>query len=280
MKLWKKAVSVLLGFCMMIGGLALAPKMDVRAAGPVQVYVSPGQTVAINKTRNNIYVKDTNGACVPFTAYYYDSNGNKQGERVSSKENDSEYGKMNEAVYADFIYESVRCEQINGDYFVHIYEGEDTHPKKDTPPSDSGGSGSESCHHNFEWVTIQEATAIADAVLAYECTNCGRVTDYMKEPNSAFAQFNKESIASIETAQKDAAVTLDTDIWNSFPGSVLSALSSRPDITLVINYRYEGKRYTVTIPAGSDVLSLIDENGYCGFRTLDSWFGGSELTVG
>ena len=121
MKLWKKAVSVLLGFCMMIGGLALAPKMDVRAAGPVQVYVSPGQTVAINKTRNNIYVKDTNGACVPFTAYYYDSNGNKQGERVSSKENDSEYGKMNEAVYADFIYESVRCEQINGDYFVHIY---------------------------------------------------------------------------------------------------------------------------------------------------------------
>ena len=37
MKLWKKAVSVLLGFCMMIGGLALAPKMDVRAAGPVPV---------------------------------------------------------------------------------------------------------------------------------------------------------------------------------------------------------------------------------------------------
>lgn len=123
-------------------------------------------------------------------------------------------------------------------------------------------------------MTVQEATAIADAVLAYECINCGRVTDYMKEPNTAFAQFNKESIASIETAQKDAAVTLDTDIWNSFPGSVLSALSSRPDITLVINYRYEGKRYTVTIPAGSDVLSLIDENGYCGFRTLDSRFGG------
>lgn len=176
-----------------------------------------------NKTWNNIYVKDSSGACVPFTAYYYDSNGNKQGERVSSKENDSEYGKMNEAVYADFIYESVRCEQINGDYFVHIYEGEDTHPKKDTPPSDSGGSGSESCHHNFEWVTVQEATAIADAVLAYECTNCGRVTDYMKEPNSAFAQFNKESTASIETAQKDAAVTLDTDIWNSFQGSVFKA---------------------------------------------------------
>lgn len=47
-----------------------------------------------------------------------------------------------------------------------------------------------------------------------------------------------------------------------------------------IKYRYEGKRYTVTIPAGSDVFSLIDENGYCGFRTLDSQFGGSELTVG
>ena len=86
MKLWKKAVSVLLGFCMMIGGLALALRMDVRAATlPVQVYVSPGQTVTINKDWTNIYMKDSSGACVPFTAYYYDSNGNKQGERVSSK---------------------------------------------------------------------------------------------------------------------------------------------------------------------------------------------------
>ena len=32
-----------------------------------------------------------------------------------------------------FIYESVRCEQINGDYFVHIYEGEDHPPQKKIP---------------------------------------------------------------------------------------------------------------------------------------------------
>ena len=94
--------------------------------------------------------------------------------RDSSKEYDSEYGKKNESVYADFVYVSVSCEQINGNYFVHIYEEVDSHSKKDTPPSDSGAFNSESCHHNFEWVTVQEATAIADAVLAYECINCGR----------------------------------------------------------------------------------------------------------
>lgn len=43
MKLWKKAVSVLLGFCMMIGGLALAPKMDVRAAGRYRYMSVPGR---------------------------------------------------------------------------------------------------------------------------------------------------------------------------------------------------------------------------------------------
>ena len=34
----------------------------------------------------------------------------------------------------------------------------------------------------------------------------------------------------------------------------------------------------VTIPAGYEVTTLIDENGYCGFRHLDQIFDGNEVT--
>ena len=39
-----------------------------------------------------------------------------------------------------------------------------------------------------------------------------------------------------------------------------------------------GQKYEVTIPAGSDIVSLLDENGYVGFRYLDAVFGGKEIT--
>lgn len=46
---------------------------------------------------------------------------------------------------------------------------------------------------------------------------------------------------------------------------------------LTINYIYENLHYTVTIPAGADLTSLMDENGYIGFRQLDTAYGGRQL---
>lgn len=57
----------------------------------------------------------------------------------------------------------------------------------------------------------------------------------------------------------------------------MDALLLRPDVTLVTNYRYNHVDYTVTIPAGFEADTLVDENGYCGFRYLDQLFSGNEL---
>ncbi len=59
---------------------------------------------------------------------------------------------------------------------------------------------------------------------------------------------------------------------------VTDALMARPDVSLTLNYTYQGIRYTVTIPAGTNASELLDANGYCGFRYLDSLFHGSILT--
>ncbi|MGN0376773.1 MAG: hypothetical protein ACI4ED_03980 [Suilimivivens sp.] len=58
---------------------------------------------------------------------------------------------------------------------------------------------------------------------------------------------------------------------------MLAALAEKPDLNLTINYTYQHKKYTVTIPAGTDVMALLNEEGYCGFRYLDQQFGGKEI---
>lgn len=71
-------------------------------------------------------------------------------------------------------------------------------------------------------------------------------------------------------------IVLDTGNWVSFKGDVYQKLqdSGRP---IQITFRYKGKHYRVDIPAGADLMSLVDENGYCGFMNLMAHFGGTEL---
>ena len=71
-------------------------------------------------------------------------------------------------------------------------------------------------------------------------------------------------------------IVLDTGNWVSFKGDVYQKLqdSGRP---IQITFRYKGKHYRVDIPADADLMSLVDENGYCGFMNLMAHFGGTEL---
>ncbi len=57
---------------------------------------------------------------------------------------------------------------------------------------------------------------------------------------------------------------------------MVEALVERPDVTLEIGFldeEYKGNRITATIPAGTDVLSLVDENGFVGFLYLVLKYG-------
>lgn len=131
--------------------------------------------------------------------------------------------------------------------------------------------------HNFLEVTLQEATETEDEIIQFQCS-CGEVNGQFTVPGSAAGLFIKNTIRKIINAPKDSIVTIETKIWTCYTKAVMEALSLRPDVTLVTNYRYKHVDYTVTIPAGYDTNTLTDENGYCGFRYLDQVFSGSELT--
>lgn len=84
-----------------------------------------------------------------------------------------------------------------------------------------------------------------------------------------------EQLATVPTNGK---VVIDTKDWYCFNRILAEKVTSMKDITVTIKYKYQGKKYEVTIPAGSDIVSLLGETGFVGFRYLDLVFGGREIT--
>ncbi len=118
------------------------------------------------------------------------------------------------------------------------------------------------------------------------------------EPQTAennYNVFQEETIKNVEkaiaeatTAAANAAVSasgatstntpiaIDTGVWISFKGNVYQKLQDS-GLPVQISFMYKGERYRVDIPAGADLMSLVDENGYCGFLNLMAHFGGTKL---
>lgn len=130
--------------------------------------------------------------------------------------------------------------------------------------------------HRFEDVILQEATALQDGQVGRQCVICGAIESGSTAWVSAYAVFMKDTVTAIEKAS-GAELTINTDRWVSFDKSVFDALAKKPGLALTVNYVYNHKQYTVTIPAGTDVSGLCNEDGFCGFRYLDAQFGGKEL---
>ena len=85
-------------------------------------------------------------------------------------------------------------------------------------------------------------------------------------------------LEQLSVVSTDGKVVIDTEDWYCFNKTLAEKIADRKDVAVTINYKYQGKKYEVTIPAGSDVVSLLDENGFVGFRYLDAVFGGREIT--
>lgn len=106
-----------------------------------------------------------------------------------------------------------------------------------------------------------------------------KTEDFVKE----IAKMTEQAIqasAKADEVNGEAAGTptavIKTDYFTCFTQGMLKQLAANPNVNYEIHYRYQGKRYVVVIPAGTDYSQLKDSNGYYGFRYLDSIFGGYE----
>ena len=141
------------------------------------------------------------------------------------------------------------------------------------------------CEHSFSWVEEQEATATEDAIYVNLCSNCGIVIGSRREPGTAAGKFQQEiqekinsAVSAIEAGDNGSAgtktVVIDTGIWTCFNQKVLDELAKHPNVSLEIHYSYKNVRYVLVIPAGADLEAIRREDGFYGFRYLDSIFGG------
>jgi len=91
-------------------------------------------------------------------------------------------------------------------------------------------------------------------------------------------QFQTVIAVQLRALPAGGTLTLDMKDYISFNRKTFEILSQRKDVDIKIIYTWKGKRYAVVIPAGYDILSLLDANGYCGCLYLNSIFGSTELT--
>ncbi len=173
--------------------------------------------------------------------------------------------------------------QINSEHYYRVtYSGDKVEVSKVADEEQSRRQEnalreeSHACVHELEDELVRPATAEQDALMAKQCMLCGAVLDYAEVPNSAYAAFQKEAVEAIRNAQTDEVI-IRTQRWVSFHQSVLEALSARSDVKVTVQYRYQGEEYKVTIPAGAEVNTLADKNGFCGFRYLNLIFDESDL---
>ena len=91
-------------------------------------------------------------------------------------------------------------------------------------------------------------------------------------------KYVKNVLAQLEKAPANGKVIIDTKDWYCFNRTLAEKVTSMKEVDVTVKYGYQGKKYEVTIPAGSNIVSLLNENGFVGFRYLDAVFGGREIT--
>ena len=83
----------------------------------------------------------------------------------------------------------------------------------------------------------------------------------------------KQFIKAVKNAPANGIVKLETAQISVFDKMMLEALATRPDVTLELSFPLEKEIVTTVIPAGSNVLGVLDETGYCGYLKVLSVFG-------
>ena len=162
-----------------------------------------------------------------------------------------------------------------------VAESTDDHVDDDEPHADVDAPSVPFIFAKFT-VSPTGANALPTVLGAYigeEASNVPvQATKVVKVPagNLTAIEYKNAFIRTVTEAPKDATVILETAMCSCLDKAMVDALATRPDVSVQIVFPKDktgAESYSVTIPAGYDVNSLVDANGYCGFMYLNSLFG-------
>jgi hypothetical protein len=105
-----------------------------------------------------------------------------------------------------------------------------------------------------------------DNVLTWTAANNAGTAAY-----ASLEAFGAAGVSMISSAASGATVTIDATSFTSLPASIVAALMMRPDVTFIFTYMLNGVKYTVTIPAGTNLAGLMNASGGIDFASLASF---------
>ena len=116
-------------------------------------------------------------------------------------------------------------------------------------------------------------TTAEDVDAAFYAAVDMQVEDLLKEINALIAEGKLNEVNALIAK----GLKINAGTHKGFNASTLAKLgeASRMGIAVTVNFVYAGTSYSVTIPGHSviDPVSLVDQNGYCGFLNLVKYFG-------
>ena len=234
--------------------VALAGFLDIgEATGIGEVLAKTVKTVIKTETKGK-WIRDISISFYSvddkFIDEYYD-------------ENDTPYYKRYERITETEIQTKVPDDPRSSDVSVKVVPTVDPE--------------AEAAQERARQEAIEKAREEAEVKVQKEAEQ--KTEDFVKEiakmTEQAIQTSAKEDEANGEEAGTPTAV-IKTDYFTCFTQDMLKQLAANSNVNYEIHYRYQGKRYVVVIPAGTDYSQLKDSNGYYGFRYLDSIFGGYE----
>lgn len=126
-------------------------------------------------------------------------------------------------------------------------------------------------------VTNTSSSPEAAAAVAAISGDKPAVTVSFQSGKSTVVQYKNAVINNVASVPNGGALNIITDKPSVFDTKMIEAIAARSDIDVNVVFTYGGKKLLVVIPAGYNVKSLLDSNGYCGFLRLLAILGGKEI---
>ncbi len=147
----------------------------------------------------------------------------------------------------------------------------------DDADDDDEESGPPSHHHDFVWHTSIEATNDHLGEEELRCKVCNLLIETRTFDNAD--NLHNTLKQTTADAPQGGTVTLERGEYISINKTDAENFAKRPDLTTVIHFTYEHQKYEMTVPAGFDWMSSLNEDGWAGFMYIASFPGVTLKTV-
>ncbi len=119
---------------------------------------------------------------------------------------------------------------------------------------------------DFQWITKVDPTTGADGLEEYKCTGCGIVKESHSIPASVAVI--KDFYGNVKEAPENGSITYDSGKLYTISDYLLKKMSERNDVTVTIQFEYQGAKYELTFPAGTDYSAVLTDE-----ETMYGYFG-------